>query len=212
MIRGSQNIDNQIVTGVSFIQKLPELKSKCIENGSECENIYNSIDSTTILKRNITVEKGFKILGGISERTLAADECEVLQTFTGADNIHEKYMSFNRIEFNDTLIYGLCYTRMVKRNNSVIEYNKHEINVVGFGQVRYFINLGEMITSENILALVEPLICPDYSEEINILSVQRLNTVEVVRAKDIVGGCMLVSFSKYSEMYICRFPNTLESD
>lgn len=26
MIRGTQNIDNQIVTGVSFIQKLPELK------------------------------------------------------------------------------------------------------------------------------------------------------------------------------------------
>jgi hypothetical protein len=67
-------------------------------------------------------------------------------------------MSFNRIEFNDTLIYGLCYTRTVKRNNSVIEYNEHEINAVGFGQVRYFINLGEMITSKNILALVEPLI------------------------------------------------------
>jgi hypothetical protein len=65
MIRGSQNIDNQIVTRVSFVQKLPELKSECIENGSECEKIYNSIDSTTILKRSITVEKGFYILGGI---------------------------------------------------------------------------------------------------------------------------------------------------
>ncbi|KAH3704953.1 hypothetical protein DPMN_080015 [Dreissena polymorpha] len=66
MIRGTQNIDIQIVTGVSFVQKLPELKDKCIEKGSDCEKLYYSIEKPTILKRSLTVEKGFYVLGGIS--------------------------------------------------------------------------------------------------------------------------------------------------
>lgn len=51
MIRGTQNIDNQIVTGVSFVQKLPELKEKCILKDSKSEESYNAIESVTLLKR-----------------------------------------------------------------------------------------------------------------------------------------------------------------
>ena len=40
MIQGTQNIDSQIVTGVSFVKKIPELKHKFLEStvkGSELE-------------------------------------------------------------------------------------------------------------------------------------------------------------------------------
>lgn len=35
MIRATQNIDNQITTGISFIQKLPELRQNCLPKGSK---------------------------------------------------------------------------------------------------------------------------------------------------------------------------------
>ena len=35
MIKCTQNIDQQILIGISFIQKLPELKPSCVEKGSQ---------------------------------------------------------------------------------------------------------------------------------------------------------------------------------
>lgn len=70
MIRGTQNIDNQIVTGVSFIQKLPELKEKCILKDSKFEEIYNAIESVTLLKRTQKIEEGIYVLGAVKEKLL----------------------------------------------------------------------------------------------------------------------------------------------
>lgn len=42
MIRATQNIDNQITTGISFIQKLPELRQNCLPKGSK-EELYEMI-------------------------------------------------------------------------------------------------------------------------------------------------------------------------
>ena len=166
-----------------------------------------------MLKETSKLKKDYNyILGGVSYRMLALDESGALQTFYGSDHLQKKYKAFNRIEFKEMLIYGLSYTRMVKRNNSVIEYVNHETKSSCFGQVRYFINLGEIINSENILAIVEVLFCPNYNKEINILNVHRSDIVEVVKVTDIVTGCMLISFSQNSEKYVCRFPNLLESD
>ena len=105
MIRESQNIDNQIITDVSFVQKLPERKNKCIEKGSECEKIYDLIENTTAMKRTFTVEKGFYIFGAISETALSNDECETIQIFLGECNQQGKYLSFKRIKFRDSDIW-----------------------------------------------------------------------------------------------------------
>jgi len=43
-IRGTQNIDTQTITGISFVQKLPELKYRCIRKGSRAELIYEQIE------------------------------------------------------------------------------------------------------------------------------------------------------------------------
>ena len=211
MIRGSQNIDNQIITGVSFVQKLPELKNKCIKKGSECEKLYDLIENTTAMKRTLTVEQGFYILGAISETALSDDECEAIQIFLGECNQQEKYLSFKRIEFRDSLIYGLNYSRMMKRDNSTVEYKSLYQNDNSFGQIKHFINLGKDINAENILAIIEPLSCPNYSKEINILRVRREKVIKFIRVLDIIGGCMVVSYNR-QEMFVCRFPNKLESD
>jgi len=43
LIHGTQFIESQILTAVSFVQKIPELREKCITPGSESEEIYISL-------------------------------------------------------------------------------------------------------------------------------------------------------------------------
>ena len=114
MIRGTQNIDNQIVTGVSFVQKLPELKVKCIVKGSPCDQLYNSIESVSILKRTCKLEDGVYILGGVSEKILSQEERHGLSQYLGYYPVQEKFRSFGRIELHGSVIYGSWYSRMVK--------------------------------------------------------------------------------------------------
>ena len=40
LIHGTPFIDSQIITAVSFSQKLPELREQCITPGSEEERLY----------------------------------------------------------------------------------------------------------------------------------------------------------------------------
>lgn len=49
IIRGTQNIENQIITGISFLQKLPELKLSSIPKGSYLETLCNSIEYPNVL-------------------------------------------------------------------------------------------------------------------------------------------------------------------
>ena len=43
LIHGTQFIDSQILTAVSFTQKLPELKEQCISPASEGEKLYDNL-------------------------------------------------------------------------------------------------------------------------------------------------------------------------
>lgn len=211
MIKGTQNIDSQIVTGVSFVQKLPELKSKCMMKGSECQTIYDSIEVPTLLKRNVMIERGCYILGSISDRQLEDCECAALQALHGSDYMQEQFPSFSRVELNDNLIYGTSYTRMIKRDNSVVEYYNKAMKK-GFGKVRYFISINDQMILDNIFAFIEPLECKHYDDQSNILAVTETKLVEAISIKNIVANCILVCFPREKGMYVCKFPNRLECD
>ena len=212
MIRGTQNFDNQILTGVSFVQKLPELKNKCVEKGTELEMLYNSIETPAVLKRTLSINNGFHVLGGISEKVLKDDETNALRHYLGADHLQNKFLSFNRIELNGSLIYGTAYTRMIKRDNSVVEYVDAAQSNKQFGKVRFFFSTQNPISSESSLAILDCLKCQKYDSNANILAVNSTNKVQVIPACNIVSSCMLISFKNERKMYVGKFPNTLESD
>jgi hypothetical protein len=206
MIRGTQNIDNQILTGVSFIQKLPELKENCISKDSECEKIYNAIESVTLLKRNCIIEEGIYVLGAVKEKTLSVKELNALEKFLGFASIQNKFKSFNRIEYQSFIIYGQNYSRMAKRDNSTIEYKSGIYK--RFGQVQFFI-----FCEEQTLAFVQTLECQRFDEKVNILSTSMNDDcLEVIRLHSIVSNCMFVTYEGAKKGYVCRFPNRLECD
>lgn len=207
MIRGTQNIDNQIVTGVSFIQKLPELKEHCILRNSKCEEIYNSIESVTLLKRNHCIQEGIYVLGAVKEKVLSLKEQNALEKYFGYALTQNQFKSFTRIEFQSHIIYGQNYSRMTKRDNSTIEYTSEKHVNNRFGWVQFFI-----FYENKTLAFVQQLECQQFNAKACILSVSSKDEMEVIRIDKIVSNCMFVSHDSDRKGFVCRFPNRLESD
>lgn len=148
MIIGTQNIDNQIVTGVSFIQKLPELKEKCILKDSKSEEIYNAIESITLLKRTQKIEEGIYVLGAVKEKLLSSKEQNALERFIGYAPFQVSVKSFNRIALKSFIIYRQNYSRMTKRDNSTIEYKSERNNRFGQVQFLFFTEMKPWLSSK----------------------------------------------------------------
>lgn len=214
MIQGTQNIDSQIVTGVSFVQKIPELKQRFLENtveGSKLEKLLNAIESPNLLIRGEMIERGVYILGGVKLRDLIEDEYTKLCDFLGYAPVNEKFRTFKRIDFFNYIIYGLHYKRMTKRDNSSVMYM--DGNDVCFGRVRFFL-LVTVHDKTTVLALTEKLESLHYSENLHVLKVQKTDEFHYIPIKTIKEGCMFLEVQSNHDItcYVCRFPNKLESD
>lgn len=214
MIQGTQNIDSQIVTGVSFVQKIPELKQRFLENtveGSKLEKLLNAIEYPNLLIRGEMIERGVYILGGVKLRDLLEDEYTKLCDFLGYAPVNEKFRTFKRIDFFNYIIYGLHYKRMTKRDNSTVLYM--DGNDVCFGRVRFFL-LVTVHDKTTVLALTEKLESLHYSENLHVLKVQKTDEFHYIPIKTIKEGCMFLEVQSNHDItcYVCRFPNKLESD
>ncbi|XP_061183192.1 uncharacterized protein LOC133191454 [Saccostrea echinata] len=206
LIRGTQNIDNQIITGVSFIQKMPELKQNCLTKGSDVEKLCHSIENPHPIQRGEKICDGAYVLGGIKQRQLLDDEYDALCRFTGTAYVTDNLPSFMRLEKDNCLIYGIEYARMTKRDNSTIMFTG--TNAVKFGRVRCFLKLIENIP----VAVVEELNCLSYNDRSNLLSVKQSGILTVVPVDSIKMLCMLINIEGQNQMFVCKFPNRLECD
>ena len=216
MIQGTQYIDNQIITGISFVQKLPELKQKLVASmfeGSELEKLFNSIECPNLLKRGEMIEKGMYILGGMKLRNISDLEFRKLCAFLEYVPQHEKFSTFKRIDFNNHIMYGLDYARMIKRDNSTMMYMNE--NILCFGRVRFFL-LVTIHGQRTVLAFLEKLKCNSYNSKCQILKVEKTNETEFVAMRNAVKdpGCIFLEVQDNNEQmcYVCRYLNKLESD
>ena len=208
MIRGTQNIDQQIVTGISFIQKLPELKLSCVEKGSKMDFLCDMIERPNILKRGKQLGEGIYILGGLKTRLLKDDEFQALGVFLSVPQMFNTIQTFNRIELHGNIIYGTEYARMLKRDNSTVRF-KSGANKE-YGRVRFFLLLNES-DGESAVAAVE---CFDHItsdlQVSHIFPVKPTGTLKLVSIEHIECLCMMVDFQE-ENVFICEFPNQIPS-
>ncbi|KAK3085913.1 hypothetical protein FSP39_010520, partial [Pinctada imbricata] len=207
MIRGTQNIDNQIITGISFIQKIPELKQRFIEPDSVMESLCNEIENPYSVQRTEKIGDDTYILGAVKKRRLTDTEFNSMCAFTGNVICNNTVDSFMRLEKRSYLIYGLDYGRMIKRDNSTVMYKVRD--ELKFGSVCWFCKLTEPHLKTPI-AFLQELSCPCFDTNSNILSVNKTNNLTVVKVSDIILMCMLVEVDQ--KLFICKFPNKLECD
>lgn len=202
MIKGSQNLDQQIVTGISFLQKLPELKHICVTKDSYLEYLCNSIDYPNILKRKKELGLGMYLLGGITLRRLSQTELQAYELYLKDSIQFDVCQTFNRLEMNGQILYGKEYLRMKKRDNSTVLFKYEDLNY--FGKIQFFI----MCNNEtDTLAVISCLTCSGQDMQVrHIVEVSDSNDLKVIPVQNIVESCLCVSFE--DKTYVCKFPNT----
>ena len=215
LIHGTQFIDSQILTAVSFTQKLPELKEQCITPGSIEEKLYYNLLNPHKPKRKSEILPQAYLLGSLYRKRLNNMEFKAIEMFIGHAPTTAEVNAFNRIELNNSLIYGLDYKRMFRRNCSTVKYCSKQS--YAFGQVKCFCQLSLGTEVKNI-ALVYPLECcaPCNPASTHITAVKRDDGIlHAVDIKDICRNCIyieIVGEDGTFQCYVCEFPNKTEVD
>ena len=204
MIKGTQNIDQQIATGVSFLQKLPELKQKFVQKNSDLDGLCYLIENPHVLKRSKQIRKNSYVLGGTTVRRLSDEVFQCLSMFFGIAPTQDTFDTFIRLEINGNIVYGKEYCRMLKRDNSFIEYSDQMS--VKIGQVCFFL----ILDSNEAFAVIDGYQCIESGIQAgHIIKVVKTNAAGVVPIEKIVGLCLAANIPDKG-LYICKFPNKLD--
>ena len=151
-------------------------------------------------------------LGSLYQKRLDDNEFLAHEWYFGHAPLTAEVNAFNRIEINDTLIYGLDYKRMFRRNCSTIQYRFN--NVSHFGQVKCFFQLSFGTDLQNV-ALIYPLECcsPYNPASTHITAVTRINGLRVISIKYICGNCIyiIIAGNDKENNFVCEFVNKIET-
>ena len=212
-INGTQSIDRQILSAVSFTQKLPEIRTKYIQHHSEVDILYRDLLSGYIPKRTCELAPGVFALGAPFKRQLNDQEFVALAEVLNCAPNTVHVTSFVRLEVNGCYIYGLDYKRLTRRNCSTVKYCDGQR--YNFAQVKCFIQTADL--SRNILyhALCYPLHCESYDSStlMNVVQNPDRTRLIAVNIDNILSNCIFISFKDTpSQAYVCEFPNKFETD
>ena len=183
LIHGTQFIDNQILSAVALIQKLPELKEKCINTGTEIDLLYRDLTRaskskfrTEILPNIYIVSATYQVYLSVTDMSTSA-----LEKFLGSSCPTDRLWVFNRLEITDTssVVCGLAYNRMRKRNCAVVKYCVDK--AWAFAMVKYFIKYDLPSTRQPMyLAIAHPILCDHYNSKLHIDRVTPCNRDQTV--------------------------------
>ena len=171
-IHGTQNIDTQITTGISFIQKIPELINDCIEPGTVFEKLVNSLRSGYSPKHKEELFNEVHRLGAKCRRLMSNEEfvavCDSLQ-FTPPSIVA---IFFKRIALKNMYIYGTDYKRMLSRTNAVVKLYPNQRQII-FAEICRFVHF-KTDDQDHFLCLGHALIpCKEYNGSCHITQVEK---------------------------------------
>lgn len=156
------------------------------------------------------------LLGLFYWKTLNDMEFKALEMFIGHALMTAEVDAFNHIEFNNTLIYGLDYKRMFRRNCSIVKYCSQQS--YAFGQVKCFCQVSLGAEVKNV-AFVYPLeCCARYDpSSTHITAVTRDEGIlHAIDVKDIRRNCLYVEIvgadGTVRQRYVSEFPKKIEVD
>ena len=218
LIHGTQFIDNQILSAVALTQKLPELKEKCVPSGSEIDLLYQDLTRAKKYKFRTEILPNIHVLSATYQVCLSVTEMNALEKFLGSSCPLDRLWAFNRLEVTATssVICGLAYKRMRKRNCAVVKYAAD--NTWAFAMVKFFINYNLSSSREPMyLAVAHPILCDTYNPKLPINRVTPCNHEQTVvfNVLTISSNCLYISFTteeNQDDAYVCEFPNKKEHD
>ena len=175
-IHGSQSKDSQIITAVSFTQKVPESIQNYVDDTCGVKTLKDQLTSSYLPKIQEKLSEHIYRLGALYYKDMIVEEFDALTSYFGCVPLTLKCQYFTRIVFKKkVLIYGTDYRRMIKRNNSMVKLfstNRHQASV-RFAQIRRFLKVTHY-GKHHVLCIANNL-CPvlRYSEDCHITSNHR---------------------------------------
>ena len=168
------------------------------------------------LKRKQKILLHAFLLGSFYRKTLNDMEFKALEMLIRHAPTTAEVNTFNRIEFNNTLIYGLDYKRMFRRNCSAVKYCSQQS--YAFRQVKCFCQVSLGAEVKNV-AFVDPLeCCARYDpSSTHITAVTHDEGIlHAIDVKDICINCLYVEIvgadGAVQQSYVSEFPNKIEVD
>ena len=219
LIHGTQCIDKQILSAVTLTQKLPHLRHKCLPRDSDFESLYLTLMRSPAPKFKTEILPDIYALSATYQIVLPLTEIDALSKFIGSACSTHRFWGFNRLEISasNSVICGLTYKRMQKRNCAVIKYQ--EKDRTGFAIVRYFIQYDCASSKLVYLAIVHPIVCISYNPKLHINRVIPYNDkdIVVINIENILTNCLYIAFDEKSGdvdevAYVCEFPNKIKLD
>ena len=109
-IHGSQYIDGQIITAVSFTQKVPELIQDYVDDTCGVKTLKDQLTSAYLPKIQEKLSEHIYRLGALHYNDMIVEEFDALTSYFGCVPLALKCQCFTRIVFKKkVLIYGTDY-------------------------------------------------------------------------------------------------------
>ena len=180
-IHGTHFIDSQIMFAVSIAQQLPNLPEKCIPKGSEIDLLYKDLNRTRKSKFRTEILSNIYALSATYQVCLEIAEMNALEKYLGFSCPMERFWAFNRLEITTSLslICGLAYKRLRKRNCAVVKYRANDTWLVAV--VKFFIKYERCsVKQPTFLAIAHPVLYNNYNPKIHITRVTYFSLKEIV--------------------------------
>ncbi|XP_069470109.1 uncharacterized protein [Ambystoma mexicanum] len=205
---GTTGVETQILDAISMIQVIPVLKEKYLLSGSDEAEFYQSMMSLHNRKKYVNIENGVYSVGSTNPYTLSEDEYVAVTRI--AQITDSGVVSCNKIfmEKNNLLVYSSNYTRIQRRDQSVIKY-VNEGGLHAYGRVSRFIQCREANAFTN-LALVIPLVCQSYDMKDPVHLVVEEKSTLAIHIPVIQKVCFFIKVE--NETFISEMPNCFELD
>lgn len=186
--------------------------------GSEIESLYLELHRSPKSKFRTNILPKIYIASATYQISLNARELDALEKYVGSSCPTEHFWAFNRVELSSSgsIICGLAYKRMHKRNCAAIKYFAN--NKWGFAMVCFFIKYDLSLNKPLYLAVAHPISCTSFNSKLHINRVTpyKVEEVLVVDVSTISSNCIYIGFKGDNDgcesAYVCEFPNKMECD
>jgi hypothetical protein len=140
-------------------------------------------------------------------------------------------LSYKRISLRGRVVHSLDYTRVQMRNSYTVTYNDLSDKEMHYGQIQYYILAKTCecfddlcLCKSDLTAVINELKCTKQSViESNFLNAdvphiqmaRTTNNVHIVNVSKIMNVVVYLNFSEKlpdEKIFLCSFPNTIESD
>ncbi|XP_020905918.1 uncharacterized protein LOC110244095 [Exaiptasia diaphana] len=139
LFNGTKNIDGQIITGVSIIQKLPEIARKT----TTCPEVRAFYEHLTSKRNNIrsvreSIAPGANIVGSL-ERIWGNSKLLTEEQLAALPRNYGKMWAFKRCLLNGVMLHSKSYKRVTARNDYTVEFEYR--NQLCYGLIQIYVKV-----------------------------------------------------------------------